>query len=147
MPSQLEKSGLIYQFGPQVASDIGDVRRVYLIEGTSTTGPEPSYVTLSSYSPPSNCIVLATLDAVYRMTNANGRGAYTRKATIYRDAAGSATLQGTVTDVHKGESSGGGVDITLDVSSSNIIVKALTGEVSIAEFWWFLKLQILDSDA
>jgi len=86
------------------------------------TTSDNAYHTILSYAVQDNTVVLFEAIAVARRTDAAGRGSYLRKAVVYRQGGGAATIQGTVDSPLTRESSAAW-DMTITVSGSNVLVR------------------------
>lgn len=86
------------------------------------TTTDNAYHTILSYAMQDNTVVLFEATTVARRTDAAGRAAYLRKAVVYRQGGGNATIQGTVDSVLTRESNTAW-DVTIAVSGSNVLVQ------------------------
>lgn len=101
-------------------STVGNINTVTTTDGTVTT--------IATIAIPDNTVVLIKIDVVGRRTDSADRAGYMRNALVYREAAGSATIQGTIDSSFTRESSAPW-DATISVSGNNalVTVKGNTG--------------------
>lgn len=85
---------------------------------TTTTA---TVTTVTTIPIPDNTVVLIDAYIVGRRTDAAGRAIYVRRAAVYREAAGAATIEGQV-DTPLTRESSGGYDATIAVSGNNAII-------------------------
>jgi hypothetical protein len=93
---------------------------------TTTDG---AYNTAATLSMPDDTVWLLRVLSVGRRTDGAARGGYLRDAIVYREAAGNATIQGTVSTPLTRESVTAW-DVTIGVSGSNVLinVRGATGQ-------------------
>ena len=89
--------------------------------GTVTT-TDATVTTAATIPIPDNTVVLITAWISARRTDVAARAGYERQALVYREAAGAATLQGTV-DTPLTRESVGGWDCTITVSGNNALIR------------------------
>lgn len=104
----------------QKALDILDDRVDPGQKNTATT-TDATVTTVTTIAIPDNTVVLIDAYIVGRRTDAAGRAVYVRRAAVYREAAGGATLQGAV-DSPLTRESAGGYNATIGVSGNNAII-------------------------
>jgi hypothetical protein len=86
------------------------------------TTADAAWHTIATIPVQNNTVLMLETTVVARRTNAAGRGAYLRKAIVYREGGGAATIQGTV-DSPLTRESAAAWDVTIAVSGSNVLVK------------------------
>ncbi len=99
--------------GGLVFDAIGAVTTVATTDATSTT--------IATIAIPDNTVVLLKTDIVARRTDAAGRAAYMRNALVFREAAGSATILGSVDTPFTRESTVQ-YNATISVSGNNALI-------------------------
>lgn len=94
----------------------------------TVTTTDATVTTITTIPIPDNTVVLIDAYILGRRTDSADRAVYIRRAAVYREAAGSATLQGSV-DSPLTRESAGGYNATIAVSGNNAIitVKGLGG--------------------
>lgn len=86
----------------------------------STT--DATLTTIATIAIPDDTVVEITATVVGRRTNAADRGAFIRQATVFREAAGSATLEGSVTTT-RSRKSDPQYDVEINVSGNNVLIQ------------------------
>ena len=124
---QLQSTGLYVGPGGSTAVDIKVVRAaVQTTDATATT--------LWSETLADNTVHVIDVFVVARRTDAAGRWSGRRRVTVYREAAGSATLEGSVETIGTDVANGIAPTVTLDVSSNDIRLR-VTGEAAKTINW------------
>jgi hypothetical protein len=90
--------------------------------GTGYVTSDGAYHVAETIAVPDDTIYLLEVAAVARRTDFPGRGGYLRKAVVYREGGGNATLQGVVNSPFTRETTSAW-DVTVDVSGTDIQIK------------------------
>ena len=111
-----------------------------IIKTVSTT--DATVTSLAVIPVPDNTVLLLRATIIARRTNAADRAGYVRRAVVFREAAGAATLQGAV-DTPLTRESHGPWDATIDVNGNNVRIR-VTGAVGHNVNWktmyWLTKV-------
>jgi hypothetical protein len=86
------------------------------------TTTDATLTTIATIPISDNTVVLIEGRIVGRRTDAAGRAIYVRRATVYREAAGAATIQGSVDSPYSRETTGG-YNATIAVSGNNALIQ------------------------
>ena len=87
----------------------------------TVTTTDATVTTIATIAIPDNTVVLIKVDVTGRRTDAADRAGYMRNAVVFREAAGAATIQGTIDSPLTRESSAPW-DATISVSGNNAII-------------------------
>jgi hypothetical protein len=105
----------------QKALDVLD-DRVAPGQKQSVTTTDATLTTITTIPIPDNTVVLIEARIVGRRTDAAGRGIYVRRATVYREAAGAATIEGSVDTPYSRETTGS-YNAQINVSGNNALIQ------------------------
>ncbi len=101
----------------------------------SVTTTDATLTTIATIAIPDDTVVLIEVEVVARRTDAAGRAVYIRRAVIFREAAGGATIQNTVDTTFTRESSGNAPwNATIAVSGNNALIQ-VTGQAGKTVNW------------
>ena len=103
-----------------------------VVSNTVTTS-DATVTTLATIAIPDDTAVLIDASIISRRTDAADRGGYLRRALVFREAAGSATLQGNIDTPFTRESSGPW-NVTIDVNGDDARIR-VTGQAGKTIHW------------
>lgn len=100
---------------------------------STVTTTDATVTTLATIAIANNTVVKIDVDAVARRTDAAARAGYRRAVLVYREAAGAATIQGSVDSDFTRESTGAW-NLTIDVNVNDARIR-VTGAAAQTINW------------